>query len=132
MRKIALITGIIIICLLSTSASASSLKWPEVFENPDVQFIKMHTTAYCLHGVTGSGGTTHPGIAASDPHLGEIAVIYTVDGEYLGMYEVTDTGGTEGIRSGKVIDVWFDSYDECKDWMTVTRGKCMVYFIDGN
>lgn len=130
MRKVILIIGIILICMISISASADSLKWPEVFESDEVEFHKMHTTAYCLHGVTGSGGTTHPGIAACDPYLGQIAVIYTLEGEYLGMYEVTDTGGTDAIRAGHVIDVWFDDLEQCKEWMRTTKGKVMVYFVD--
>lgn len=129
MRKIILIIGIIIVCVVSVSASADSLKWSEVFESTEVEWHKMHTTAYCLHGVTGSGGTTHKGIAACDPYLGQIAMIYTLDGEFLGMFEVTDTGGTDAIRSGKVIDVWFDTLEECKEWMSKTEGKCMCYFV---
>ena len=132
MRKVMIIGLILIICLLSISASAEGLRYPEVFESSEVEFHKMHTTAYCLHGVTGSGGTTHPGIAACDPYLGQIAMIYSLDGEFLGMYEVTDTGGTEAIRQGKVIDVWFPDLEQCKEWMRKTKGKCMVYFIDGN
>ena len=129
MRKIVIIAGIMAICMLSTSVNAESLKWPEVFESTEVEWHKMSTTAYCLHGVTGSGGTTHPGIAACDPYLGQIAMIYTRDGEFLGQFEVTDTGGTDAIRQGHVIDVWFNDLDECQSWISKTRGKCMVYFI---
>lgn len=101
-----------------------------VFEG-DNDIEKLHTTAYCLHGVTATGGTTRPNIAACNTHVGDVAIIYTLDGEYLGMYEITDTGGTEGLRAGKVIDVWFDALDECKEWMSITGGKCYVKWIKG-
>jgi 3D (Asp-Asp-Asp) domain-containing protein len=132
MRKVITILLLIVICLLSISASAEGLRYPEVFENSDIQWHKMATTAYMIHGTTATGGTTHPGIAAADPYLGMVAMIYSMDGEFLGMYEVTDTGGTEAIRQGKVIDVWFPDLEQCKEWMRKTEGKCMVYFIDGN
>lgn len=132
MKKAVCLIGIIVIFVLSISVSAEGLRYPEVFESSEVEFHKMHTTAYCLHGVTGSGGTTHPGIAACDPYLGQVAMIYSMDGEFLMMAEITDTGGTEALRTGKCIDVWFDDLEQCKEWMRKTKGKCMVYFIDGN
>lgn len=130
MKKAGLIIILALIFMLSISSSADSLKWPEVFEG-DNEFTKMKTTAYCLHGVTATGGTTRPGIAACDPHIGEIAIIYTLDGEYLGSFEVTDTGGTDAIHKGYVIDVWFDTYEECKEWMIRTQGKCYCKFVKG-
>ena len=92
----------------------------------------MHTTAYCLHGVTATGGTTRRGIAACNTHVGDIAVIYSTDGKYLGTYEITDTGGTEGLQRGTVIDVWKCNYTQCESWMKLTNGKVYVQWIEGN
>ena len=92
----------------------------------------MHTTAYCLHGITATGGTTRRGIAACNTHVGDIAVIYSTDGKYLGTYEITDTGGTEGLQRGTVIDVWKCNYTQCKSWMKLTNGKVYVQWIEGN
>lgn len=131
MKKAVCLIGIIVIFVLSSSVSAESLKWSEVFDSEEVDFQTLHTTAYCLHGTTATGGTTHYGIAACDPHIGEIASVYTIDGEFLGYYEITDKGGTDAIREGKVIDVWFDSLDECSAWMKKTGGKVKVYFVKG-
>ena len=132
MRKVITILLLIVICMVSTSASAEGLKYPEVFENSDIQWHKMATTAYMIHGTTATGGTTHPGIAAADPYLGQVAMIYSMDGEFLMMAEIIDTGGTEALHQGRCIDVWFDDLEQCKEWMKKTGGKCMVYFIDGN
>lgn len=95
------------------------------------QMELMYTTAYCLEGTTATGGTTRPGIAACNPHLGDIAMIYTLDGSFLGMYEVTDTGATEGLKNGTVIDVWKANYTHCKGWMKVTGGRVYVLWIHG-
>ena len=92
---------------------------------------KMHTTAYCLHGVTANGGTTRPHIAACNPHLGDVAIIYSIDGEYLYTAEITDKGITNGLIAGNVIDVWFDTYEEAEEWMRTTGGKCFVLWVDG-
>ena len=95
------------------------------------QMQKMYTTAYCLHGVTATGGTTRPGIAACNTHLGEIALLYTTSGEYLGMYEITDTGSTKGLQKGNVIDVWRSNYTQCQSWMSLTNGKVYVKWVKG-
>jgi len=133
MRQV-LIEGIIILAIViafGIPVMAEGLNHSEVFESEEVEFQKMHTTAYCLHGTTATGGTTRPNIAACNTHVGEIAVIYTLDGEYLGQFEITDTGKTNGLKAGKVIDVWFDTYDECKQWMRITEGKVRVQWIKG-
>lgn len=92
----------------------------------------MHTTAYCLHGTTAARGTTRRGIAACNTHVGDVAVIYSTDGKYLGTYEITDTGGTEGLHKGTVIDVWKCNYTQCQSWMKLTNGKVYVQWIEGN
>lgn len=92
----------------------------------------MYTTAYCLHGTTATGGTTRPGIAACNTHLGDIALIYTTDGVFLGAYEVTDTGATDGLKAGRVIDVWRANMSHAKGWMKLTDGRVYVQWIRGN
>ena len=95
------------------------------------QMQKMYTTAYCLHGITANGGTTRKGICACNTHLGDMAVIYSINGDFLGMYEVTDTGSTDGLTEGRVVDVWFDTYEECEEWMKLTDGRCYVLWVRG-
>ena len=92
----------------------------------------MYTTAYILRGTTANGGTTRPGIAACNTHLGDVALIYTVDGRYLGLYEVTDTGATDGLISGTVIDVWRANMTHAKGWMKLTGGRVYVQWMEGD
>ena len=131
MRKFGCIGIAIIIFMLSTSARADGLKWSEVFENEEIEFETLHTTGYLITGTTATGGTTRPGIGANNKHVGELAVCYTLEGEYLTTIEITDTGGSEGMKSGKVLDVWFESKEEAKEWMRRTGGKIKVRWIQG-
>ena len=70
-------------------------------------------TGYCLHGRTASGEYTRPGICAYRPEdIGRIAIVYDTDQKIIGIYEILDTGGEE-VRTGQVIDIWFDTAEEC-------------------
>ena len=82
-----------------------------------VEYIPMRASAYCIHGTTANGSHTHRGICAAKPEwIGFTAAIYLNNcgelGEFLGYYEVKDTGG-DNIRNGKVIDIWMETEDEC-------------------
>ena len=131
MRKVITILLLIVICMVSISARADGLKWSEVFENEEIEFETLHTTGYLIQGTTATGGTTRPGIGANNKHVGECAVCYTLEGEYLTTIEITDTGGSEGMKSGKVLDVWFPTKEEAKEWMRRTGGKIKVRWIQG-
>ena len=126
MRK-RLIVLFAIACLISCGAERG-----ERVNTVDTSgMVTMYTTAYNLHGITATGGTTRPHIAACNPHLGECAYIYTMDGEFLDLVEITDTGSTNGLSTGRVIDVWFDTYEECEEWMRTTEGRCYVLWVSG-
>ena len=122
--------GTVLILLIGILLLAKGAGEPGKVDTSGMQL--MHTTAYCLHGVTATGGTTRRGIAACNTHVGDIAVIFSTDGKYLGIYEITDTGGTEGLQRGTVIDVWKCNYTQCKSWMKLTNGKVYVQWIEGN
>lgn len=125
----AILTAALLLMPIPAQAMYSDLCFDIAWEEQGFQ--KMHTTAYMIQGVTASGIYTHPGICACNTHLGEVAVVYSRDGRYLGTFECIDTGITDGLKAGTVIDVWFETYDECKEWMTVSRGKCYVKWIKG-
>ena len=90
-------------------------------EEPD--YIPGYATAYHLKGITASGEYTSEGICAScKSRLGCTIELYQrlpdgSVGELIGTYICKDTGGTKGIKEGKVIDVWRPNLDECKEFM---------------
>lgn len=96
-------------------------------------FIKMHTTAYILQGTTADGGHTRPYICASSiDHIGDVAIVYTLNGEYLGMYECTDTGKEGGgVRAGRTLDVWRKNMTQATNYMRITGGQVYVKWIKG-
>ncbi|HJZ75607.1 MAG TPA: 3D domain-containing protein [Vicinamibacterales bacterium] len=68
--------------------------------------MRVSATAYCSHGVTGSGERTRRGSVAADPHLiplGSTIRVQGLQGVPDGTYTVLDTG--RGIR-GREIDVF--------------------------
>lgn len=89
----------------------------------DNELIQGYATAYDLDGVTASGEVVHEGICAScRSRLGDTILLYqrlpdNSVGELIGIFECKDTGGTEGLNNGTVIDVWQPSIDECQEFM---------------
>lgn len=101
-----------------------------------IEPVKMLTTAYCQGHTTASGIAVRRGICAgSKKMIGKTAIIYTRSedggiGEYLGIWEIEDTGGSDGIRSGEVLDIYLPTLDECCEWMALTDGKIYAQIID--
>jgi hypothetical protein len=121
MRKV-LIVIFCIFCALSIGAGTR-------VDTSNMQL--MHTTAYYRGHHTANGSKVHIGGCSCNPHLGDVAIIYTVDGQYLGMYECNDTGGTQGLQNGTVIDVYRKNLTQCETWMKITGGKVYVLWIEG-
>ena len=100
-------------------------------EETQIQGMEMQATAYCLTGTPASGQQTSTGIVASKPEwIGKKMMIYLKDKNgnqtYLGTYDVEDTGGNS-IRSGKVVDIWMPTRDEC---LQFGRRNVVVYLVE--
>jgi len=101
----------------------------------DQEGQEMYLTCYCPEScpgtVTATGARVREGIIASSrEHLGDGAMIYLTDGSFLGFYECLDTGGTDGIKAGRVIDMYMDSLDRAKEIMRISQGRCLVIWIE--
>lgn len=103
---------------------------------PDIPFKEVSATAYCLKGRTASGQVVRDGICAgSDLYFGKTIAVYKKSGELIGYYECLDKGGTKGIKSGNVIDIWCSDYDSCKDFMELiyedeAKGKVYIQVME--
>lgn len=95
-------------------------------------FERIATTCYLINGVTASGVPTHYGVAACNPHLGECVELYTLEGEYLGLFEVVDTGSAPCLIRGESIDIWMPDMESAKEWMAFTHGEVYAKFIKGD
>ena len=92
----------------------------------------MYATAYCMGHHTANGSKVHEGGCACSPeHLGDVAIVYTLEGNFLGYYECNDTGGTEGLNAGTVIDIYRCNYTRCQSFMKLTRGRVWVKWVKG-
>ena len=108
------------------------------------ELFKMYTTAYHYGTITASGTPVRKGICAVKREwMGLTAIVYECNpdgsiGDLLGYWECLDTGfggdadgdGIGSIESGKVIDMYFPTLEECRDWMKLTGGKVYVQLID--
>lgn len=94
-------------------------------------FELMSTTAYCMGHTTANGSPVHHGGCACNPdHIGDVAIVYTTNGNFLGYYECNDTGAG-GVRAGTVIDIYRKNYTMCSNYMRITQGKVYVKWIKG-
>lgn len=86
---------------------------------PSADAYKVRCTCYIPTGnPTASGIYPHEGIIATNrEHLGESAMLFTVDGEFIGYFDSMDTGGHEGLKNGTRIDVYRDTLDRAYDWV---------------
>lgn len=131
MRKGIIITIAIIACIFFIGATKNEPHQEEI-DFAGQGFVKMHTTAYHQGEITANGSKVHTGGCACNPHLGDIAIVYTLDGQFLGIYECNDTGSTNGLTNGTVIDVYRNNYTQCEMYMKLTGGKVWVKWIEGN
>ena len=91
----------------------------------------MYITCYCPEScpgtITYTGTHVREGIAAvTKEHIGWKAIVYTIDGEYLGTFDCLDKIGT-GKKN--VIDIWKPDLKSAKQVMKKTGGKVMVTWI---
>lgn len=93
----------------------------------------MEVTAYCYGSTRCDGGAVRTGICAGRKDwYGKVAAIYLDNngspGEFLGYFEILDTGGDERIRNGLVLDIYIPDHDACIEF---GRRKVLVTLTDG-
>lgn len=100
---------------------------------PDAIVKNIEATAYCYGTTTCTGKPVREGYAAmSKKYLGMTAIVYTEDKngnplDYIGIYEIEDTGGDERIKNGKCIDIYIPDHLEA---IKFGRQKVVVYLIE--
>lgn len=133
-RRLALITLAVVIWM----ASIGACRREQIPQNNKANleahgFTVINTTAYTVGHHTANGSPVHSGgCACSLDHIGDIAILYTLDGHFLGYYECNDTGAEGGgVRRGTVIDVYRCNMTHAVGWMKLTGGKVYVKWIKG-
>lgn len=95
--------------------------------------LQIEATAYCYGTIRCDGGAVRTGTCAGKPEwYGKVAAIYLEDngspGEFLGYFEILDTGGDDRIKNGTVLDIYIPDHDACIEF---GRRKVLVVLIDG-
>lgn len=79
---------------------------------------------------TADGTVPYEGIIASNKeHLGDMAILLTMDGEYIGMFEARDLGGHQKLREGTAIDVFRDNMDRAWNWVHTYGDYVLIIWI---
>lgn len=94
---------------------------------------QIEVTAYCYGTTRCDGGAVRIGICAGKKDwYGKVAAIYLDNGgspgEFLGYFEILDTGGDERIKNGTVLDIYIPDHDACIEF---GRREVLVVLIDG-
>ena len=131
MRKLILIIFLAIVCITSIGAERNEPR-QETIDFEQAGFQKIYVTAYCCGTHTATGVPVHYGcMAVSKEHLGDVAILYTTGGEFIDYFEGNDQGGTDAIREGRVVDIYFPSYEQCREFMARTGGVAYIQFVPG-
>lgn len=124
--------NIVIALSIIFSVLCTSVKAKSNFVEP----VKMRCTVYCDYGTTKSGVITRVGIAAiNNKNLGKTAILYRCNtdgsiGDFIGFYEILDTGGHPGLKSGTRIDIYCTDQSACDAWIKEYGDYVMLQIIE--
>lgn len=87
----------------------------EYEEEPQV----MRCTCYLPTGYRCYDGhpTVKGVISSNTDHVGQTAILYTLEDELIGVFECHDIGGNVMLRNGTAIDVYRDTMSEALEWV---------------
>lgn len=127
MKKI--ILTLLLVLFMATTVRAENLKPMK---------LTVYTPQSCPGDTTASGHKVREGIVASTKdHLGDAVLVYTREGEFVGIYECLDTGkgkiqpdGRGAIECGYVLDMWFPDMNAAAPVLEKTQGNILVQYIE--
>ena len=91
----------------------------------------MRTTCYLPTGnKTADGTVPYEGIcAAKREWIGGVAIVYDTDMNFLGYFEIRDTGGASSIKNGTSIDIFRDDMDSAREWVKSYGDYCYIKIV---
>lgn len=93
-------------------------------------------TSYSDNSKTADGSVPREGMcAARKEDIGKTAILYRVDddgsiGGMIGVFEITDCGGHEGLKNGTRVDVFRDTKERCQEWVSDIGDYTYIQIID--
>ena len=129
--SIALVVAMVLLTILCGMPVNATEKYP-------VKRMRVTCYTYPAGSITASGSEVREGIVAGKRDwMNALVVIYDMDMELIGYFEVKDTGfgidkdgdGIGSIQAGTSIDVFRDNMDRCKEWVNTYGDYCYVQII---
>ena len=116
---------------VSVNAFESETEPPinEVYTLQDLPRVRV--TCYYQGTTTASGKRVREGyVAASRDHIGDTCILYTLDHQFIGIFECEDTGGAYRIQKEGSVDVYRTSLSRCYDWVHQYGDYLLVQWIE--
>ena len=128
--SVLLVLSMLSFCMVNANAQT---------KDPYQDAIKIRCTCYTGYNKTYTGKQPYDGcriIAGKKEWLGSVAALYSVKkdgskGNFLGYYEVADTGSAKSLNNGTSIDLWRTDLDEAQDWVEVIGDYVYMELIKG-
>lgn len=100
----------------------------------DVEMQKVRCTCYLPTGnKTYDGTVPYEGIIASNKeHLGDMCMIFDMDGNFIALMEARDIGGHKKLRNGTAIDVYRDNMDRAKEWVRTYGDYVQIIWLEAD
>ena len=97
----------------------------------EIEMQKVRCTCYLPTGHRTADGTVpYEGIIASNrSHLGDMCMIFDMDGNFIALMESRDCGGHRKLRNGTAIDVYRDNMDRAKEWIATYGDYVQIIWI---
>lgn len=97
----------------------------------DMEMQTVRCTCYLPTGHRTADGTMpYEGIIASNrDHLGDMCIIYDMDGNFIEIMECRDIGGHRKLRNGTAIDVYRDNMDRAWEWVNAYGDYVQIVWI---
>lgn len=94
--------------------------------------VTVRCTCYLPTGSRTYDGTVpYEGICSSNTeHIGDVAMLWTLDGEWIGMFECRDIGGNSMLRNGTGIDIYRDTMDGALEWVRTYGDYVQVIWME--
>lgn len=125
---------LLLLFIVLVASATLTVKAEELEPEP----ILMRVTCYCVNsGVTADGSVPIPNYTcgARRDLIGCVALVYEDDngqpGEFIGLYEIQDTGSAPRIATGKSIDIYQLTYEDCKAYVKAHGDYQWVYLVKG-
>lgn len=139
MKRMTSLLILLLFCLLpGILVMADTISECAPAHEDEVEWLPMEATAYCYGELTADGSRVREGICAAKPEwMGLTAAVYLDEekedgthgpGEFLGYYEIKDTGSHELIQNGQAIDIYNPSLEWCRNfgrknvWVVLRKG----------